>query len=187
MSNSFEDDLLADSAPQTTMADVASIQGMVAKALEIQAYIAKAAKLQADASAALGQLLNKDIPDAMASAKTTSVALEDGTTVSVADTISANISADRQEEAFSWLRENGHGDIIKTTLTLVFGRGEETKCSELAKKLVEKHLAPTVKPSVHYQTLNALVRELTAKGHNLPVETLGIWTGRQAKITTPKR
>ena len=48
------------------------------------------------------------------------IKLEGGISVEVKPFYSARIPASRSEEAFDWLRENGHGDLIKNQVSLEF-------------------------------------------------------------------
>ena len=45
-----------------------------------------------------------------------------GSSVEVKPFYSARIPASKSEEAFDWLRENGHGDLIKNQVSLEFGK-----------------------------------------------------------------
>ena len=44
----------------------------------------------------------------------------------------ASIPKDQQEAAFTWLRNNGLGDVIENDITVTFGRGEDNKAAAYA-------------------------------------------------------
>ena len=58
------------------------------------------------------QLSNFDIPKMMQEMNVTKLKLKDGSGIEVKPFYGAHIPANKQEEAFNWLRENGLGDII---------------------------------------------------------------------------
>ena len=65
-------------------------------------------------------LEERTIPDMMQEAGVSLLKLKDGSTVEVKPFYAAKIPESRIEEAFSWLRGNGHEDLIKNTITTQF-------------------------------------------------------------------
>ena len=61
-----------------------------------------------------------------------SFALDDGSTVEVKQTYGASILVDKRPEAYDWLRDHGHDDIIKNTVLCQFGRGEDDQAGAFA-------------------------------------------------------
>ena len=51
------------------------------------------------------------------------IVLSDGSSVEIAEDIQANITKEKEGEAFGWLRSNNHGDLIKNQIKVDFGRG----------------------------------------------------------------
>jgi hypothetical protein len=106
----------------------------------------------------------------------------------------ANIPKDREEEAFNWLEENEHGDLIKTHLSMQFGRGELEVAKKVTEQLAAMFRAEGVEPrgteikmGVQWNTLTAFVREQTEMGNALPLELLGATVGRIMKIKKRKK
>jgi hypothetical protein len=97
---------------------------------------------------------------------------------------------ERQEAGFRWLEENGHGDLIKATVTIEFTRSEIEKARELAEKvqdLLGDERSVGIVTSVHWQTLTAFVREQIEKYNAvLPLDVLGATVGRVVKIKKRK-
>ncbi|MEC8831477.1 MAG: hypothetical protein VX772_03885, partial [Bacteroidota bacterium] len=89
------------------------------------------------------------------------------------------------EEAFGWLKEHGHDDIIKNEVIIRFGRGEEDKANELVKELDGKGLSPDQKRRVEPMTIKGFVREQIEKGVNLPQDKFGVYTFYDTKIIKP--
>ena len=68
----------------------------------------------------------------MAELNLSKIDLEDGSSISVSKYYSASIPREKQEEAFNWLVDNEHGDLIKNQVSVSFVRGEETKAQKFA-------------------------------------------------------
>ena len=81
---------------------------------------------------ALRSIVEKDLPTAMDDADLKTFKLKNGYTISIEDDMYVGITEERRMEAFTWLRSNGHGSLIKRDLTFKFGKGDEA----LAKKLL---------------------------------------------------
>jgi hypothetical protein len=73
-----------------------------------------------------------EIPIMMQEMHITKLKLKDGESVEVKPFYSASIVPEVQEQAFTWLRNNGLGDIIKNDITVTFGRGEDNKAAQYA-------------------------------------------------------
>src|SRR5210317_2636167 len=109
-----------------------------------------------------------EIPEMMKDMNITKLKLKDGQTVEVGNFYSASILPEKQEEAFTWLRNNGRGDIIKNDITVTFGRGEDNKAAEYAVLAKGQGYEPVQKVGVHPQTLKGAFREAHESGLELP-------------------
>ena len=69
-----------------------------------------------------------------------------------------------REAAYSWLRSNGLGDIIKNEVSVSFGRNEDNKAADYANLAKSRGFEPTQKLKVEPMTLKALVRERIESG-----------------------
>ena len=128
------------------------------------------------------QLSGVEIPTLMEEMHISKLKLKDGSAVEVKPFYSASIMSDRTEEAFNWLRENGHGDIIKNDVTVTFGRGEDNKAMAYATLARGQGYEPVQKIGVHTQTLKAVVRERTESGQDMPADLFNTFVGNQTKI-----
>ena len=72
-----------------------------------------------------------EIPAMMDDMQITKLKLKDGESVEIKKIYGASIPKDQQEAAFTWLRNNGLGDIIKNDITVTFGRGEDNKAADM--------------------------------------------------------
>jgi hypothetical protein len=130
----------------------------------------------------LTQVSEKDLPEALAECGLSEVKLLDGSKVTVKPYYQANPPKEKYEEAMSWLRDHGHGDLIKNDVTVSFGKGEDSSAAEFKAHLVEVGTSFTDKTGVHPMTFKAFVREQVETGQNLPFDLLGIYIGQKTSI-----
>lgn len=143
------------------------------------------------------QIESREIPDLFGEIGVDVIGLpDDNCDVIVRPYYKANIPAswdpDRREQAFRWLDENGHGDVISVTVSVDFQRGEKALADELVNLIRTKfsgansHQVKTVM-GVPWTTLTALVKEQVEQGEAIPLDTLGATVGQVAKITKRKK
>jgi 16S rRNA C1402 N4-methylase RsmH len=132
------------------------------------------------------RLSEEVIPTLMQQAGVSSIKLDNGTSVEVSPYYYAKISEDRKAEAFQWLRENDHGDLIKNNVSVSFGKGEDSNAANLKSELEAKGLVVDQKQDVHWQTLRGFVKEQIEKNKTIPSETFGLYIANRTKIKTNK-
>jgi hypothetical protein len=130
----------------------------------------------------LAHLSGEALPAALAEHGLTELKMADGSKVTVATVISANISKERTAGAHEWLRENGFGDLIKNTVAVNFGKGEDSKAGELIRELESNGYSVDQKEAVHPSTLKAFCKEQIEKGAEIPSELFGIYIGQKTTI-----
>ena len=132
------------------------------------------------------ELSEQVIPDKLAELGVSDLKLSDGSRISAEPFYSARITAQNLQTAHEWLRENGHGDIIKNTLTITFGQGEDVLAKELVDQLAKQGYMPETKEAVHPSTLRAFVKERIESGDpSFDVSTqksFSVYTGKRTKI-----
>jgi len=124
----------------------------------------------------------EDLPSMMAELGISSFELDDGSRVTVKDLYGGHISLANRDAAYLWLRDNGFDDIIKNTLSIVFGRGEDQKADHFMKILEGYGLLPEQKTGVHPSTLKGWVRERMESGDSFPMDLFGAFVGQRAVI-----
>lgn len=142
-----------------------------------------------DRKAELQELRTRIIPDMLRSIGMSSFALADGTTVELKDEVFPDIPAAKREEAYEWLRQNGHGDLIKHEIKVTFGMGEDLEALTI-RKLLSEHNSPlnfTEKETVLPQSLRAWVREQERRGTHLPDEFFSVHRVTTAQLKPPKK
>ena len=126
------------------------------------------------------------IPTMMQEMNISTLKLSDGTSVEVKPVYGASIPADKKEEAYKWLRENGLGDLIKNEVTVAFGRSEDNKAQQYAVLAQGQGYEPIQKLKVEPMTLKALVRERIEAGLDMPSDLFNLFTSNITKITRNK-
>jgi len=129
-------------------------------------------------------LSEQTIPDLMHRAGVSLIKLKDGSSVEVKPFYSARIPVSRTEEAFTWLRDNGHGDLIKNNVLLTFGRTQDNEAKSLVADLREKGHNVKQTEKVEPMTLKAFVKEQIQEGKDVPSEVFGVYVANKTKIIT---
>lgn len=106
----------------------------------------------------------------------------DGVSVQLGSFVSASIPADRRNEAYDWLRENGLDDIIKNEVILGFGRGEDETAQKIMLDLENRGFHPEAKTHIHAMTLKAFVRERVENGLPIDLDLFGAFVGKTANV-----
>ena len=126
------------------------------------------------------------IPTMMTEMNISTLKLADGSAVEVKPVYGASIPAAKKEDAFTWLRKNGLGDLIKNEVTVAFGRNEDNKAMAYATLAQGQGYEPIQKLKVEPMTLKALVRERLESGQEMPSDLFNVFAGNRTKITRSK-
>ena len=126
------------------------------------------------------------IPTMMTEMNISTLKLADGSAVEVKPVYGASIPAAKKEDAFTWLRKNGLGDLIKNEITVAFGRNEDNKAMAYANLAQGQGYEPVQKLKVEPMTLKALVRERLESGQEMPSDLFNVFAGNRTKITRSK-
>ena len=131
---------------------------------------------------AVKKISQEIIPAKMQELGLESLTLKDGSAVEVKQLVQASITEENRETAFKWLRDNGHGDLIKNQVTVAFGRGEDNVAENFINDAKSLGLEPSQKMKVESQTLKVFVREKLEEGVEIPTDTFSVFVGSQTKI-----
>lgn len=130
------------------------------------------------------KITEEALPEAMAELGMKSFVMDDGSKIDVKPFYSATISAERRAEAYEWLRQRGFDDIIKNTVSVRFGRGEDELCARLIDLLRQQGYPSEQVEKIEPMTLKAWVKEQIERGSELPTELFGVYIGQKATIKT---
>lgn len=136
------------------------------------------------AKAELAHYTEKTFPDLMDVAGQKQLTTMDGIKITVKEKIRAHIAADQQAQAFAWLDENGHSNIIKRQFLIDFNKDEEAwaKKFETDLKRRKRPLHVKRKSGIHAATLSAFCRELLENGVDFPQKLFGLHRQRYTHI-----
>lgn len=101
--------------------------------------------------------------------------------------VAASWEPERRAAGFEALERAGAGDLIKTVLTVEFGRGEVELARDVQAQLSEEGRESRLSMDVPHQTLSAWLREAIARGQELPpLELIGGEVGQIVEMK-PRR
>lgn len=123
-----------------------------------------------------------EVPSAMDAVGIPFIGLPNGLRVDIVDYVHASIPKKTAAQAFTWLRENGEGDLIKNKVAASFDRGQEALVQKLMDVAKGLEISLQVNSEVHWGTLTAWAKEQLKNGRPIPMEVLGVYAGRKATI-----
>lgn len=124
----------------------------------------------------------EDLPDLMAEAGLTEIKLEDGSRVTIKEEVDTKITDATRGAALKWLLDNGFGGLIKTNISLAFGRGDHDQASKVRDRLAAEYDGVELKEEVHHSTLKAFVKERMAAGDKIPMDLFNVFPYNKAII-----
>lgn len=129
-------------------------------------------------------LNEQQIPEKLLEMGVTQLKMADGTTITMSVYYSAKIPDVRKDEAFMFLKANGHDSIIKSKVDCSFGKGDEERSNEeqLVGFLSRQQIPFNQKRGIHHSTLKAFVKEQIEGGAELPLDLFGVYIGNQIKV-----
>jgi len=138
-------------------------------------------RLVSERKSLIADLEMKKIPDALLEAGLSEITTLEGLKVSTQLFVGA-IPAEKKQEAFRWLDENGHASIIKRQVNVSFDKGSTDAAKRAEAAIRELGLEPKTSLDVHYQTFKAFAKEQVNKGKTLPFEAWGVYYGNKAVV-----
>ena len=122
------------------------------------------------------------LPNLFAEVGLSELKLADGRHLKVGNYYGASIKDAKKEAAFAWLRNKGHGDLIKNQVSCSFGRDEDEKARGLIDTLNKEGYPSSQREWVEPSTLRAFIREQHEAGKELPMDLLGAFVGQKTTI-----
>jgi len=189
-------DLLEDVAPSSN--EIGAIANMATRMLELENEIALMEEATKQMKQDLAKLAEQDLPELMQELNIRNFTLSNGAKVEVNEIISGSVPSAtaidrakgddkvaleiRQQHCFDWLRANGAGDLIKSSVEVQFGRKDDDACEAFTKDLSERQLNYRRAVTVHTGTLNSFIKERMGEGKDVPHDLFRVYTGHRAKI-----
>lgn len=186
MNKKVDDSYLDYVQPDTSGGDLQLLQQLAEAQAQAELDIANITVQLTKAREIYKDLAEIQIPDVMDKIGIAEFKTTTGLKITIAETIRASIPKAKQPHAFHWLRTNGHSAMIKRTVSVSFGKGEDANADTLVKKL-DNDFDVADKTVVHPQTLAAFVREKLEMGEELPMDLFGVHRQRLSKIGMDKK
>ena len=196
LSSSLEQQLSAEVQSNPNLPDLGKVnelQKIGSKLLEVESKIAALENELEELSQLRKELRQQTLPDMFDSAGVDIIGIPDSGVNLVLDKwASASLPKDDPEPGLKWLEDTGNGGLIKTTLSMEFGRGELEEAKKLEQYLRQKtNREITLVRKVHPQTLSAFVREKyfenDYKDGSVPLKLLGANVGRIVNIKKKRK
>ena len=179
----FEEDQRED---LNSVNDAKSLSDQVVKLKQLEDDLVEKEKELKELKRHIELVSGEVIPTMMQEMNISTLKLADGSSVEVKPVYGASITVANKEAAYTWLRENGLGDLIKNEITVSFGRNEDNKASEYANLAKGQGYEPVQKLKVEPMTLKALVRERLESGQEMPSDLFNVFAGNRTKVTRSK-
>ena len=160
------------------------------KAVELRDTYLRKADLENELKAlqsSITKIERNELPDLFGSAKISSITVEaDGNHpafIAKRETVyTAKIPDDKRQDAFQWLENNGHGDLVKAVIDITFGMQEHERRLKVMKLLSDAGVEYYTNESVHHMTLKAFVKTEIQAGRIIPFDLLGAYIFDEVKI-----
>ena len=172
----------SDQLDRLGSSDLKGVADLANRAAEAQRNIEETEEILNRQKKDLYKITDQMLPEALEALGLERYTLTDGSEISLHKIYSATIAKDRVAKAHAWLRDHGHGDLIKNTCSVAFGKGEDEKAAEFLALCGSNDLAVEQREKVEPSTLKAWVKERTEAGEPIPNDTFGVYISARAKI-----
>jgi len=181
-------DEIADAPVPVSDDELKSIADLAERQIVLEDWIENEEARLKEGKENLAKLANELLPEAMKVAGVREFKLDNGFELELSAEIKASITKKNLEWCHEWLRDGGHGDLIKNEFKVVYGKGEDEFADNLAVHLSDTGRDFNQREFVHPQSLGAFVRvEVASNEHGEEwEEKFGVFRWKQAKITRPK-
>ncbi len=163
------------------MSTMERLSELANKQLEAERAVVVAEEVLKTANQNLTTIREEILPQVMEELELETFTTTDGLKITIIEKTFGNITEDNRPTAFTWLRANGHGGIIKDKLEA--SPKDEKVLARLLAQLAKKGHAVRDTSSVHYQTLGKWVREMRADGSTIP-DSIGVTEKMVSKVAT---
>lgn len=154
--------------------------------IEQQKAVEKAEEDLKKAKRRLADMVETEMVELMSDAGQEQLTTVDGYIVSIKENVRGQPTKENASAAFKWLRDHKHGGIIKSEISAPLGKADPALVKKALAALEKLKIQAAVDEKVHWQTLGALVRELLAKGENIPLDLLGVQVIKAADVVPKK-
>ena len=166
--------------------DLSTLTGFAEAIIKQDAFVKELDEKLKEEKKKLLKMTDEDLPALMTEANSMEFTLLDGSKVTIKPQYGASIKVDNRPAAYEWLREHGHDDIIKNTISCQFGRGEDDLASSFKAFAEKEGYVPNQTEKIEPMSLRAFVKERVENGDEFPMDLFGAYVGQRAVITKAK-
>ena len=166
--------------------DLSRLTGFAEAIIKQDAFVKELDEKLKEEKKKLLKMTDEDLPALMTEANSMEFTLLDGSKVTIKPQYGASIKVDNRPAAYEWLREHGHDDIIKNTVSCQFGRGEDDLASSFKAFAEKEGYVPNQTEKIEPMSLRAFVKERVENGDEFPMDLFGAYVGQRAVITKAK-
>ena len=166
--------------------DLSTLTGFAEAIIKQDAFVKELDEKLKEEKKKLLKMTDEDLPALMTEANSMEFTLLDGSKVTIKPQYGASIKVDNRPAAYEWLREHGHDDIIKNTVSCQFGRGEDDLASSFKAFAEKEGYVPNQTEKIEPMSLRAFVKERVENGDEFPMDLFGAYVGQRAIITKAK-
>lgn len=183
---SIEDEMFEAAGPNDQQ--LLSITEMATELADIDGEVIALEQQLKEVKARKNEIEFGELPEAMNLAGLDEIKLRDGRKITSKFTVRGSLPKDpeKRHAALEWFRDKGHEDLIKNQITVTLEKGQDNLAGSFVAQMEEAGLFVERKEDINHMTLCAFAREQIQNGEDVPVETLGLWSGNQAKVKKGK-
>jgi Asp-tRNA(Asn)/Glu-tRNA(Gln) amidotransferase B subunit len=128
-----------------------------------------------------------DLPDALSEANLSAITTPSGWQVAIKRKLYASVPKKNIPFVSKWLKDHGHGSLVKPQVTIPFSQGEQEQLAALTDLLTANGIsAYSVNEIINTGSLKSLVNELTEQGSDdIPLKEMGAHWLTRAEISKP--
>jgi len=164
------------------MSELERVQKLAKLLVEKQAVVKR---LDDELKAHKKELLSlerEDLPALMEELGLKDFTLSTGEKIAVVKDVEAAITEKTRYGALRWLLANNFGGLIKTVVSIEFGRGDRNKAEAVREEIAAHYDDVELLEKVHPSTLKAFVKERMAAGEPVPADLFNVRPFSKAKI-----
>ena len=188
--NSAEEAAAIAAAAADTSSELSKITSLAHDLIDIETYIKQQEDQLSKLKLEKQDIVTRQLPELMAEAGMGSGddITVDGWKFLLTEYVSGSWPKDaiRRAAAKSLLEEYDALGLLKTNVSVAFGRGEE-KIAAKAAKAISKYGDPVIDENVHHSSLAAFARERLSKGEEIDFETLGLRSEMLVRVKGVKK
>lgn len=181
---SFGDDVkqALDLSGLASNEDIRELKALANRQLQLEQAVATIEATLSEVKEQLQQVQTVLLPQAMQELGISEFKLDNGHKISVQPFYSCSLIEGLEDKAFAWLRDRGHGDIIKHEIKVDFKMKEDQQAEQLRALLAEQGFTYSDKASIHSSTLRAWIRGQYESGELPPADCFKMYAGSKAVI-----